>query len=153
MPPNPEEDTQQAPSDPEGETREAPSDSAEEKQETPPDPNEETWEAPSDPELDTKDEGGLAAASTDLEGPVVPARRKLIISGNLPSINIIAHVVLTGARRRGKSSAATTCANDRRSPQGRRRVERVGVRRRGSMILQRKVEIPEPIARDMSPKQ
>ena len=63
----------------------------------------------------------------DLEGPVVPAHRKLAISGYLPPNNIFAHVESKSARRHGRSSAAKSSADDRRS----RRGGRVGVRRRG----------------------
>ena len=96
----------------------------------PSDPEAETREAPSGPEIETKDEAGPATWSTDLEGPVAPALRMLTISGNFPPNNVIAHVESTGARRRGRSSAAKLSADDQRSQRGRRRGERVGVRRR-----------------------
>ena len=57
-----------------------------------PDSEEETHEVPWDSEEETKDVAGLTAGLTDLEGPVVPTRRKLTISGNLPPNNAIAHV-------------------------------------------------------------
>ena len=58
------------------------------------DPEEETKERPSDREVETQviipehkqDEAGPSAGSTELGGPVVPALRKLNISGNLPQI-------------------------------------------------------------------
>ena len=91
-----EEGTQEAPSVPAKETREAPSDREDEAQGTPSDPEEETLEAPSDPEEETpeapsdseetKDVAGLAEGPTDLEGSVVPKRRKLTISGNFGQI-------------------------------------------------------------------
>ena len=79
------------------ETREAPL-NPEETQETPPDPVEGTQEAPSNLE-ETKDEAGPAVGSTGLGGPIVPARLKLTISGNLPPNIVIARVESTGARR------------------------------------------------------
>ena len=71
----------------------------------PPNPEGETREAPSDSGVETKDVAGLAEGSTNLEGPVVPARRKLTIGGNLPPNHVKAHVESTGARRRDRSSA------------------------------------------------
>ena len=65
----------------------------------------ETREAPSDSEEETKYVTGLAEGSKDLEGPVVPARRKLTISRTLPPINFKAPVMSTGARKRERSSA------------------------------------------------
>ena len=109
---------QEAPPDSEEETLEAPSDLNEETQEMLLDP-EETQEAPSDSEEEAKDVAGLAAGSTDLEGLGVPARRKLTICGNIPPNNVIAHVESTGARRRGRSSAAKFSADDRRIRRGR----------------------------------
>ena len=52
----------------------------------------------------------------------------LTISGNLPPNNVIAHVESTGARRRGRSSAAKFSADDRKRRRGRRRGASVGVR-------------------------
>ena len=92
MPSDRKEETREAPSDPEEETREAPWNPDKHKQET-----------PSDFEEETKNVAGLAAGSTDLEGLVVPARRKFIISGNLQPNNIIAHVESRVARRRERS--------------------------------------------------
>ena len=115
-PSDPKEETLEVPSDPEEETLEAPSDIEEETlkalldpektQKAPPDSEEETRGVPSDSNEETNDVAGLAAGSTDLEGPIVPARRKLTISANLPPNNVIAHVESTGARRRERSSAA-----------------------------------------------
>ena len=126
VPLDPEEGTREAPSDPAEETREAPSDREDEAQGTPSDPEEETLEAPSDSE-ETKDVARLAEGPTELEGPVVPTRRKLIISGNFPPNNVKAHVESAGARRRGRSRTAKFSADERR----RRRRECVDVRRRG----------------------
>ena len=67
--------------------------------------------------METSDVAGILAGSTDLEGPVVPARRKIIISGNLPPNNVIAHVKSAGARRRG-SSLAKVSADERRKRRG-----------------------------------
>ena len=124
VPLDPEERIQEAPLDPAEETREAPSDREDEAQGTPSDPEEETLEAPSDPEEEilegpsdteeTKYVAGLAERPTDLEGPVVPARRKLIISGNLPPNNVKVHVESAGARRRGRSCTAKFSADGRR---------------------------------------
>ena len=95
------------------ETQEAPLD-PEETQEAPPDPEEEKREAPSDSEEETKDVTGLAARSKDLEGPVVHARQKLTISGNLQPNIAGAHVESTGAGRRGRRSTVEFAADDRR---------------------------------------
>ena len=131
------EKTREAPSDLEKETLEAPSDPDEETQEVPLDPEEtqnaspnlegETREAPSDPGVETNDVAGLAAGSTDLKGPVIPAPQKLTISGNLPPNNVNMPAESPGARRREKSSAAKCSADER----GRWRGECVDVRRRG----------------------
>ena len=124
VPLDPEEGTQEAPSDPAEETRKAPSDRENEAQAPPWDHEEEILEAPSDSKA-TKDAAGLA--ETDLEGAVVPARRKLTISGNLPPNSIKAHVESAGARRRGGSST-TKLFSDKR---GRRLRECGNVRRGG----------------------
>ena len=102
--PYPEKETREVPSDLNEKTQEAPLD-PEEAQKVPPDLEEATREEPSDSKEETKDVAGLSAGPTDLEGPVVPARRKLTISSNLPTNNVIAHVESTGARRRGRNSA------------------------------------------------
>ena len=125
-----EEETQETPLDPE-KTQGAPLDPEEETLEAPSDPEEEILEAPSDPEEETNYVAGLAAGSTDLEGLVAPARRKLPISDNLPLNNVIAHVESTGAHRRGRSSAAKYSTDDRRSRRKRRREEYVDMRQRG----------------------
>ena len=122
-----EEEIQEAASDPKAETREVPLDPEEETQEVPPNPEEEAREAPSDPEEEIIDEVRLATESTDLERPVVPAPRKLTISGNLPPSNVTAHAESTGARRREKNSAVTFSADGR----GRRREDCEDVRWRG----------------------
>ena len=115
----------------------------------PPNPEEETREASSDPGMETHNVAGLAAGSTNLEGLVVPRRRTLTISGNLPPNNAIAHVESAGASRRGRSSTQsfllTTEEGDEES------TSMCGGE--GLIILQRKVEIPESIARGMSPEQ
>ena len=103
---DPEERTWGAPSDPADETREAPSDRKDEAQGTLSDSEEETLEAPSDSEEETNDTAGLAEEPTDLEGPIVPARRKPAISGNLQPNNVKAHVESVGARRRERISPA-----------------------------------------------
>ena len=119
-----EDEAQGTPSDPEEETVEAPSDPEEGTLEAPSDPEEETREVPSDREEDAKD----AAGPTELEEPVVPVRRKLAISGNLPPNNVEAHVESAGACKRGRSSTPTKFSADER--EGRRR-ECVNVRRWG----------------------
>ena len=78
----------------------------EETQEAPPNHERERREAPSNPGVETSDVVGLAAGSTDWKRPVVHARQKLTISGNLPQNNVNAHVESTGARRRERRSAA-----------------------------------------------
>ena len=147
MPSGPEEETLKAPLDPEEKTLEAPSDPDEETQEVPLDP-EETQKAPLNPEVEIKDVAGFAVGPTDLEGLALPARWKLAISGNLPPNNVTAHVESTGARRRGRSSTAKFSADE----QGKRREECVDDGR-GAMVLQRKAEVPEPIARGMLSEQ
>ena len=92
----------------------------------PSDLEEETLEAPSDFEK-TKYIAGLAKGPTDLEEPVLPARRKLTIIDNLLSNNVKAHVESAGARRRGRSSTAKFYVDER----GKRRRECVDVQRRG----------------------
>ena len=112
-PSDPEEETQQAPPDPEQETREAQSDHEEETREASSDLNEEIQGAPSDSEGEKKKSvARLAAGLTDLGELIVPARRKLTISDR--------HVESTGARRRGRSSAAKNSVDDRRLQRGRR---------------------------------
>ena len=136
-PSNREEETREAPSDPEEETREAKFDLDAGTQEAPPDPGQETREAPSDPEKETqeapsdskagaKDVAGFAEGSADLEGLVLPARRKFTISNNPPN-NVIAHVESIGACSRGRSGVAKFSADERK----RQREECVDVRRQG----------------------
>ena len=80
----------------------------------PSDPDEETQEAPSDSEEETKHIAGLAAGSTDLEGPVGPVRRKITISGNHPPYNANAHLLeSTSARTRERSSTAKLPSDER----------------------------------------
>ena len=117
------------------------------------DPEEETREAPLDSKEEAEDLAGLAVGWMASEGPVVPARRKLIISGNIPPHNVIAHVESTGARRHGRGSAPQSILPtieevDKESDEDRASV----CDGEGSMISKRKVEIPTPIERDMSPK-
>ena len=92
-------------------------------------PKKETQEALSDSEEKTRDVA--EPASTDLGGPVVPARLKLAIGGNIPPTNIIAHVESADARRCGRGSVVMFSAGDRITRRVRRREECVGVRRRG----------------------
>ena len=77
--------------------------------------------------IPANDVAGLPEGLTNLEGPVVAARRKFTISGDLPPNNVIAHVQPTGARRRGRSCTAKFSADKR----GRRQRECVDVRRQG----------------------
>ena len=53
-------------------------------QKAPPNPEKETREAPTDLKVETNCVARLTAGSTDLEGLVVPALRKLTTSGNIP---------------------------------------------------------------------
>ena len=76
---------------------------------------------------ETNDVAGLAERPTNLEGPVVPARRKLTISGNFPLNNVKTHVKWAGACRCARRSTAKFSNDERR----RRRREYVDVRRRG----------------------
>ena len=172
---DPEKETLEAPSDPEEETLEAPLNPGQETREIPPDrkentrekpldpedntpggavgsqgdtqgtaePEKEIREAPLDPRVETNDVTGLAAGSTDLERLVVPTSRKLTISGNLPSIissptwSRRVHADVEGAAP--QSFLPTNEEGDEESTL----ISDGG----GSMILQRKVRIPEPIAR------
>ena len=127
VPLDPEEETQEAPSDREDKAQVAPSDSEEETLEALSDPEEETLEAPSNSE-ETKDVAGLAEEATDLEGPVVSARRKLTISGNPPPNNVKAHLESAGARSCEKSSTAKFSTDER----GTRLRECADVRQRGN---------------------
>ena len=114
------EETREVSSDPDEETREASSNA-----------EKETQEALSDPEEETKDVAGLAVGSTDLEGLIVPARRKLTMSGNLPPNTIITRVESTGDRRQGRTSTAKYSADNRRFRRERRQGEYFDMRRRG----------------------
>ena len=76
--------------------------------------------------LGSEKEAKDAAGSTELEGSVVPARRKLTISCNFPLNNVKAHVESAGARRRGRNNTAKLSADEL----GRRRRECVNARRR-----------------------
>ena len=111
-PSDPKEETLETPSYPDEETQQAPLD-PEETQRAPPNPDGVTREGRSNPGVETKYVTGLAEGPTALEGPVVPARRKLTISDNLPPNNVIAHVESEGARRRGRSSTAKLSADER----------------------------------------
>ena len=155
-----QEETQEASWDPTEETREAPSDREDEAQGTPSYPEEETLEAPSDPEEEileapsdpdekTKYAAGLAEGPTDLEGLVVPASRERTIGGNLPPNNLKAHVEPAGAHRRGRRSTAVLCRRMRKATRRVCRCTTAGAR----CFFQRKVELPDPIVRGMSPEQ
>ena len=159
-PSDPEEETLDAPSDPDEKTLEVPSDpdektyevplDSEETQKAPLNPEKERQEALSDPEEETKDVAGLASWSTDLEGLVVPARRKLTLSGNLPPImssrtwSRRVHAGVEGAAP--QSILRTIEYLDGKGDEENTSICDGG----GSMILQTNVEVPEPIARDMS---
>ena len=122
--------------------------SRQETREVPSDRKEETQEAPGVPKEETKGIARLAIGSTYLGGPVVPARRKLTISGIFPPNNVIAHVESTGARRREGAAPSFLPTNEEGDEKSVSMCDGGG-----AMILQRKVEIPEPTARGMSPKQ
>ena len=62
-----------------------------------------------------------------MKGSLVPARRKLTISGNLPPNNVKTHVKSAGARRRGRSSTAKFSDEE----VGRQLRQCVNMRRRG----------------------
>ena len=83
------------------------------------------------------------------EGPVVLARRKLTISINLPPNNVKAHMESAGARRHGKSSIASSLSTNVEGNEASVSM----CDRGGTMIFQRKVELPKPISRGMSPEQ
>ena len=88
-----------------------------------------------------------------MEGANVPARRKLIISGNIPLSNIIAHVESMDARRRGGDAAPQSIMPTIEEVE--KEIYEDGALvcdGEGSMISQRKVEIPKPIARNISLK-
>ena len=120
------------------------SDSDEETQEAPSNPEEEIREASSDPEKETKD----AAELTDSGGPVVPAFRKLTISGNLPPImpsRTRSRRVNTGVEGAAlQSFLLTTKEGDEESTS----VCDGG----GPMALQVKVDIQQSIVGDMLPE-
>ena len=152
--PDPEEEIQEAPLNPGQKVREMPLDRKEETREAPSDSDEETREAPSDPDEETREApsnvAGLAAGSTDLEGLVVPARWKLTISGNLPPNNVIAHAWSRRVHAGVKGAAPQSFL-----PMNEEGDEKSVLMYNGggAMILQREVEIPESIARGMSPEQ
>ena len=149
----PKQEKQEAPSNPAEETREAPLDREDGAQKTRSDQKRRHWkrrrilrrrlEAPSDSEEETKYVAGLAEGPMHLEGPVVLALRKLTISVNLPPNNVKAHACVEGAapqsslptNEEGNKSSVSMCD------------------RGGTMIFQRKAELPEPMSRGMSPGQ
>ena len=92
MPLDTEEGTQESPLDSAEETRKTPSDREDKAQRKWSDPEEETVEAPLNSVEKTEYVAGLAEGPTELEGPVVPARRKVTIGGNLPSNNVKVHL-------------------------------------------------------------
>ena len=109
---------------------------SEETQEAPPDPEEKTREAPSDSEEETKDVAGLAAGSIDLEGSAIHARRKLTISAGVEGAAPQSFLsMIEQADGEGDEESASMCDGG------------------GSVMLQRKGETPELIAKDMSPEQ
>ena len=55
--------------------------------------------------MEAKYIAGLAAGSTDLEGPVGPAHRKITISGNIPPYNVNAHLAGVDECTRVKGAA------------------------------------------------
>ena len=147
-PPDLEEETLEAPSDPGKDTQEVPLNPGE-TQKAPPNFEGETQETPSDPRAETKDVAGLAEGSTDLKGPVVPTRRKLAISGNLPPNNIKGHVESIGERRRERAAPNSFLLTNKEGDE-----ESVSMCDGGvTMIFQMKVGLPEPIARGMPPEQ
>ena len=94
--------------------------------------------------METNDVAGLAAGSTDLKGPVIPKRRKLTISDDLPqilSMRMWSRRVHAGVKGAAPQSFLPT--NEEGDE------ESVSMYDGGTMIFQRKVELPEPIARGM----
>ena len=167
VPLDPEKGTQEAPSDPVEETREAPSDREDEAQRTPSAPEEETLkapsgpeegtlEAPSDPEEETREgpsdheeEAKHAAGPTELEGPVIPARRKLTICEifrQIMSRHTWSRRVHAGVEGAAPQSYLPT--NEKGDEEGMSMCDGGG-----TMIFERKVGLPKPIARGMSPEQ
>ena len=151
----PGQETRGLPLDRKENTREAPSDSDQETQGTSvnsretPNPEGETREAPSDPGVETEYVAGRAEGSTNLEGLVVPARRKLTTSGNLPPNNVNEHVKSTGARRRERAAPQSFLrTNEERDEENMLMCDGGG-----TMGLERKVDISEPTARGMSPEE
>ena len=116
----------------------------------PPDPVEQTQKASSDLEMETKDEAEPVAGAAKLGGPVVPALRKLTISGIFRQIlssqtwsRRLVRASMEGAApqfflstiKEGDEESVSVCYGG------------------GSMVLRAKVEIPEPVARGISLEQ
>ena len=140
------------PSGPVSMTQEAPSYPKEEIQEVLLDPEQGTDEVPSDSEDETQDEAGTEAELTYLRGTAVLALWKLTISDNLPSSmssrtrSQRVHPGVKGAAF--KSFPSTTKEVGGKGDEERTLVWDGG----GSMTLQVKVDIQEPIAGDIPPE-
>ena len=147
-PSNLEEGTLEAPSNPDEETQEELLD-PEETHKAPPNPAGETRKAQSDPGVETNDVAGLAAGSADLKAPVIPR------VGSSPSAAIFRQIMATRTWSRrvhaGVKGAApqSFLSTNVRSDEGRMSMCDGG----GTMKFQRKVKLPESIAKGMSPEQ
>ena len=149
------QEMQEALSNSEEKTQEAPSSSEEQSREVPLDPEEETREAPSDHEEEAK----VAVGPTELEGPVVPALRKVTISGHRPPILLSytrSRRVHTGAKRAALQSTLATTKGDgeedyEESTSGDEESTSV-CDGEGPMTLQVKADIQQWIAGDISPE-
>ena len=143
---DPGQETREVPLDRKKETREAPSYSDKETREAPSNSEKEAWEAPSDCEKEKTGVARLVAGSMDLGGLIVPMRRKLAIFRQIKSLctwNRRVHAGIRGAApqsflpmdEEGDEKSVSMCDGE------------------GAMILQRKMEISEPIAKGISPEQ
>ena len=140
------------PSDPVSKTQEAPSDPKEEIQEVLLDPEQGKKEVPSDYEEETQDEAETEAELTDLGETVVLALWKLTISDNLPP-----RMSSRTRSQRGHTSVEGT-AFQMFPPTTKEVGEKGDVESMlvcdggGTMALQVKVDMQEPITGDISPE-
>ena len=138
------------PSDPVSKTQKAPSDPKEEIQEVLLDPEQGTEEVPSDSEEETHDDAGTEAELTDLGETVVLALWKLTISDNLPPR-------MSSRTRSRRMHTSVEEAAFQRFPPTTKEVGEKGDEKSmlvcdggGSMALQVKADMQEPITGDIS---
>ena len=140
------------PSDPVSKTQEAPSDPKEEIQEVLLEPEQGKEEVPSDSEEETQDEAGTEAELTDLGETVVLALWKLTISDNLPPR-------MSSRTRSQRGHTSVEGAAFQMFPSTTKEVGEKGDEESmlvcdggGSMALQVKMDMQEPITGDISPE-